>query len=106
MHAPCEVGQKINEDSPIDAKWDYPRSKVRTEEMIAKERGSIPTVILRIAGCYDDHCRSIPISNQIQRIYEKQFGYQLYPGDIHHGSVFLHFDDLIHAIECSCAEAS
>lgn len=98
VHAPGKLGEKINEDSPLDPKWDYPRSKVRTEEVIAKERGSIPTVILRIAGCYDDTCRSIPISHQIQRIYEKQFGYQLFPGDIHHGSVFLHFEDLVRAI--------
>ena len=101
IYAPCEVGQKINENSPIDPKWDYPRSKVRTEELIAKERGSIPVVILRIAGCYDDECRSIPIAHQIQRIYEKEFGYQLFPGDITHGSVFLHFEDLVHAIELS-----
>lgn len=99
VHAPCQVGEKINENSLVDAKWDYPRSKVRTEEMIAKERGAIPAVILRIAGCYDDQCRCIPIANQIQRIYEKQFGYQLYPGDIHHGAVFLHFEDLVNAIE-------
>lgn len=99
VHAPGKVGEKINEDSPIDPSWDYPRSKVRSEEMIAKECGSIPTVILRIAGCYDDQCRSIPIANQIQRIYEKQFGYQLYPGDLHHGAVFVHFEDVVHAVE-------
>lgn len=99
VHAPCEVGEKVNEESLVDPKWAYPQSKVRTEEIIAKDRGSIPTVILRIAGCYDDTCRSIPISNQIQRIYEKQLGYQLYPGDITHGAVFLHFEDLVNAIE-------
>ena len=29
-------------------------------------------VFLRIAGVYNDHCHSIPIAQQIKRIYEKQ----------------------------------
>ena len=65
------------------------------------ERDSIPIVILRIAGCYDDECHSIPISNQIQRIYENQFASHVLPGDISHGTSFLHLDDLAEAIWCS-----
>ena len=30
VHAPCQPGQKINEDWPIEPKWDYPLSKVHT----------------------------------------------------------------------------
>lgn len=101
VHACGKVGEKLNEDSPLDPTWDYPLSKVRTEEVIADERGQIPTVILRIAGCYDDMCRSIPIAHQIQRIYEKQLGYQLYPGNLHHGAVFVHFDDVVESIKLS-----
>lgn len=98
VHATCEVGQSVNEDSPVIPKWDYPKSKVKTEALIHQERGSIPSVILRIAGCYDDDCHSIPISNQIQRIYEHQFSSRVYPGDITHGAPFLHMDDLTDAI--------
>src|SRR2546426_1277824 len=50
VHAPCEPGQRINEDWPLDPKWDYPRSKVATEDLIQRERGNIPAVSLRIAG--------------------------------------------------------
>ena len=57
--------------SPIDPKWDYPQSKVRTEELIRAERGSVPAVLLRIAGVYDDRCHSIPLAHQIQRIFER-----------------------------------
>lgn len=103
VHAPCKENEKINEESPIDPKWDYPLSKVKTEKIIHEHRGNIPAVILRIAGCYDDECHSIPISNQIQRIYEKQFAAHVYPGDLGHGSCFLHFDDLIDAF-CLCIE--
>lgn len=98
VHAPCQVGEKINENSLIDPRWAYPQSKVKTEAVIHEERGSIPTVILRISGVYDDDCHSIPIANQIQRIYENQMNAHLFAGDITHGSSFMHMDDLVDAI--------
>lgn len=98
VHAPCKVGEKINEDSPIKPKWAYPQSKVKTEKVIHEERGDIPTVILRIAGVYDDGCHCIPIANQIQRIYENQMNAHLFAGDLTHGVSFLHMDDLTDAI--------
>lgn len=98
VHKPCLPGQKINEDSPVEPKWDYPLSKVKTEAAIHRLRGKIPSVILRIAGVYDDRCHSIPLSNQMQRIYENQFEAHLFAGDVTHGSSFIHMDDLIDAI--------
>lgn len=98
VHAPCKVGEKINEDWPLLPKWNYPKSKVLTEEIIKKERGNIHSVNLRIAGVYDDMCHSIPISNQIQRIYENQLEGHLFPGDITHGATFVHMDDVINAL--------
>jgi nucleoside-diphosphate-sugar epimerase len=98
VHKPTRPGVKINEDSPIDPRWDYPLSKVKTEALIHKERGKIPTVNLRIAGVYDDRCHSIPLSNQMQRIIENQFESHLFAGDVTHGSSFVHMDDLINAL--------
>lgn len=98
VHAPCQVGQRINEDWPVETKWAYPRSKVETEELIRKEHGNIPYLVLRIAGVYDDHCHSIPLSRQIQRIYENQFEGRLFSGDLTHGAAFIHMDDLIEAL--------
>lgn len=79
-------------------KWAYPQSKVKTEQVIHEERGDIPAVILRISGVYDDDCHSIPIANQIQRIYENQVNSRLFAGDISHGSDFMHMNDLVEAI--------
>lgn len=99
IHKPCALGETINEDSPIDPKWDYPKSKVKTEKMINDLHGDIPAVIMRIAGCYDDLCHSIPLAHNIQRIYQHELDAHLYPGDISHGNPFLHLDDLVDAIE-------
>jgi len=98
VHAPGKPGRPINEEWPVDPKWDYPLSKVHTERVIHEMKGKAKSVILRIAGVYDDHCHSIPISHQIQRIYEKKLESRLFPGNIHHGAAFLHMSDLVDAI--------
>jgi nucleoside-diphosphate-sugar epimerase len=98
VHAPTEPGRPIDEDSPLDPKWDYPQSKVRTEELIRAERGDTPAVFLRIAGVYTDRCDSIPLAHQIQRIYENQLTSHVYPADTSRGQAFVHLDDLLDAI--------
>jgi nucleoside-diphosphate-sugar epimerase len=99
VHAPTRPGHPINENSLVKPSWAYPQSKAETEKLIHQMSGKISTLILRIAGVYDDHCHSIPISHQIQRIYEKTLEARLFSGDIHHGAAFLHMEDLIDAIE-------
>jgi len=103
VYEPTCPGCPISEDSCVSPKWAYPLSKVQTEESIHKLRGNIPTVMLRIAGVYDDHCHSIPISHQIQRIYENQIEARLFSGDTSHGAAFIHMDDLVDAI-AKCVE--
>lgn len=98
VHQPCEVGHPIDENAPVVPKWNYPLSKVKTEKLLHDERHNMPIVIFRIAGCYDEWCHSIPISQQIQRIYEHQFASRVFPGDITHGAAFIHFDDLVDAV--------
>ncbi len=99
VHAPCEPGQRIDENSPVSPTWDYPESKVKTEQLILRERGDIPVVLLRVAGVYDDLCQSIPIAHQIQRIYENQLLGRVFPGDISHGQSFVHLNDLVEALK-------
>jgi nucleoside-diphosphate-sugar epimerase len=98
MMEPAEDDQTINETSPVlepDETWDYPRSKMEAERLIRENRGAIPTVILRIAGVYDEYCHSIPLSQQISRIYEKKIEAYLFPGDAEHGQAFIHLNDLV-----------
>ncbi|MGI8400800.1 MAG: vitamin K epoxide reductase family protein [Gemmatimonadaceae bacterium] len=99
VHAPSPPGERLNENSPLDPKWPYPKSKVETEKVILQERGHIPVVILRIAGVYDDRCHSIPLAHEIQRIYERQFTNHFFPGDVTQGrQSFVHLDDLTSAL--------
>lgn len=99
VHTPSEPGLEIRESSPIEPKWAYPQSKVKAEEVLRRGHGSIPYVILRIAGVYTDRCQSIPIAHQIERIYERHLTGHFYPADVSRGQAFIHLDDLVDAIE-------
>lgn len=95
VHEPVEPGEFINEDSPIKETWAYPVSKIKTEELIRRERRQIPVVLARIAGVYDDMCHSLPLAHQIQRIFERRLTSRVFPGDTAHGQSYLHLDDLV-----------
>ena len=42
IHAPSRPGERISEHSPIDPSWDYPRSKVATEDLIQFANPIVP----------------------------------------------------------------
>jgi nucleoside-diphosphate-sugar epimerase len=95
---PAEPEDVITESSPTEATWDYPASKLKAEEVLKQEHGDIPVVVLRIAGVYDEDCHSIPIAQQVTRIYEKKLESYFFPGDASHGQPFIHLDDLVSCI--------
>src|SRR5690606_32256166 len=55
-------------------------------------------------GVYTDDCNSIPIAQQISRIYEKKFDSFFFPGDSSHGQPFVHLDDLVDCIALVIAQ--
>ena len=98
VHAPCEPGEKIDEDWPIAPRWPYPESKAETERLILEERESTPVGILRFAGVYDEQCRAAFLSQQIMRIYERLPTGILFAGDPSHGQPYLHLADMVDAV--------
>lgn len=94
VHPPSE--NKITEEAPLVPRWAYPRSKILAEKILLESK--VPSLILRIAGCYDDFGHSIPLANMIQRIYEKRLTSRFFPGNLNHGVAFLHFSDLAEAV--------
>lgn len=98
VHAPQLPGKLINEDSPLQPKWDYPQSKLAAEKIIRREHGHIPFTILRIAGVYDDLCHLPALAQQIARIYERRLISHVFPGDSRHGQAAIHMDDLVEAM--------
>lgn len=100
VHKPNLIGRPLNENSPISGSWELPRSKILAENSVHNLGPLIPSKItIRLGGVYEDTCNSIPLSNQIQRIYEKQFASHVLPGNVRYGAPFIHMEDLINCIE-------
>lgn len=95
VHAPCDPGFYIREDSPLGPAWVYSQSKLAAEDVVRTRRGRIPAVIARLAGVYDDWTHAPTLAQQIQRIYERQVVSHVFPGHISHGQSALYLDDLV-----------
>ena len=97
VHEPCAPGERIDESQPIAPKWAYPRSKAAAEEVIQREHGHVPYVLLHLAGLYDEK-RCVPtLAQQIARIYERDFKSYLYAGDPRAGQSLVHKEDMMDA---------
>ena len=97
VHAPCQPGERIDEQQPIEPHWVYPKSKAAAEAVIRAEHKHIPYVILRLAGIYDEHSMVPTLAQQIARIYERDFQSYFYSGSTLVGQAMLHRDDMIEA---------
>lgn len=93
VHAPSAPGRPITESSPLNPAWPYPESKLAAERVVEAEHGSIPALVLRLAGVYTDDCEVPSLANQIQRIFERQMLSHVFPGDPTHGQAFVHLED-------------
>lgn len=101
VHAPARPGEAIDEDQPIDPRWAYPKSKAAAEEVIRAEHGDIPFVLLHLAGLYDEKTSVPTLSNQIARIYERDFQSFLYSGSTLVGQAMVHREDMLDAFRCT-----
>ena len=99
VYKPNKPGERLTEESLVEANWQYPQSKVDTEKLMQQVHGKVPVVSLRIAGVYSNICQSIPIAHQIQRIYEKRLEGHMYSGDVNVRQSFVHIADLADAFE-------
>ncbi|MGQ3017061.1 vitamin K epoxide reductase family protein [Phenylobacterium sp.] len=97
VHAPVSPGERIDERQPLDPRWVYPQSKARAEAAVAEDAGKIPYLLLRLAGVYDDRAAVPTLSQQIARIYGRDFESHLYSGDTDVGQSMLHKADMVDA---------
>lgn len=97
VHRPAPPGRLVSEDDPLEATWAYPESKIKTEQLIREHRGDARSVILRLAGVYDEEGHSPPIVDQVGRIHGRALTSRFYPADLARGQSFVHRDDVIDA---------
>lgn len=95
VHEAGKPGETVDEDTPIAPKWAYPKSKAKAEEVIRQERGTMPILLLHLAGIYDEESSVPTLAHQIARIYERDMKAHLYSGDVKAGQSFIHRDDMM-----------
>lgn len=98
VHAPARPGKRITEDSPIDPRWAYPKSKIETERLIRAHRPAVPHTLLRIAGVYTEFANQPTLAHQIQRIHGQDFKSFFFPGDSEAGQSLVHLEDAADAL--------
>ncbi|MDF1726488.1 MAG: NAD-dependent epimerase/dehydratase family protein [Sulfitobacter sp.] len=99
VHRAGSPGERIDEDTPLDPGWAYPKSKAQAEEVIAETHGDIPVTVLRLAGLYDEETAVPTLSHQIARIYARGMKSHLHSGDLDAGQSFIHRDDMMRLFE-------
>lgn len=99
VHAPGEPGEPIDESAPVQRSWAYPTSKVDTEEVVSTHADETRSVIVRLAGVYDEDGHSPPITNQIKRIHGHWPTSHFYPAELERGQAFIHLEDAVTALE-------
>lgn len=97
-HRGRRPGETINEDWPLESNLPYRASKIAAERIVREARGSIPALLIRPAGLYDDMCRNAFIAHQIARIFERRAIAHVYPGNLETGQAYLHLEDMISAV--------
>ena len=97
VHAPVRPGEHLDERQPLDPRWVYPQSKAAAEAAVADCAGKIPYLLLRLAGVYDHRAAVPTLSQQIARIYGRDFESHLYSGDTEVGQSMLHKADMVDA---------
>ena len=98
VHAPCAVGEHITEDSPLEGKWAYPKSKITTEKIILEGHPAVASTVLRMAGVYTDWGTQPTLAQQIKRIWEKDLEGHVFPGDAAAGQSLMHVDDAVDSL--------
>lgn len=97
VHEPQDPGERIDEATPFDPQWEYPKSKKNVEDLI-RDKARMPYAILRLAGIYDEQSAVPTLSHQIARIYERNLQSHLYSGPLNAGQSMLHRDDMLEAM--------
>lgn len=97
VHQAGEPGDPITEETVLNPKWAYPRSKASAEQVIRETHGEIPYTLLHLAGVYDETSAVPTLSEQIRRIYERNPHGHAYAGDLDIGQAFLHKSDMVEA---------
>jgi len=96
---PVSNGTLIEAHAQSYPRWEYPRFKKDSEDILRKELADEPYVEMVIAGVYTDTCELVPLYQFLECHLRCRFQRWFYPGDGNQGLTYIHLDDVCKAFQ-------
>lgn len=99
IYKPTIPGQKITVGSELSSdKLPYIRNKIFIESSMDKYKER-PMVSLVLGGVYSDNCELYILYQQLERIRQKGYDINFFPGDYNTGITYVHIDQVVRTFE-------
>jgi nucleoside-diphosphate-sugar epimerase len=96
---PVENGVLIGADAESLPRWEYPRFKKESEDILRSELSAENYVEMVLAGVYTEFCELVPLHQFIESHLRNKIQRFFYPGDGNQGLTYVHLSDVCEAIE-------
>jgi len=96
---PVSVGTLIDSSAQSYPRWEYPKFKKESEDILRKELCDEHYVEMVIAGVYTDFCELVPLYQFIDAHLKFKIQRFFYPGDGQQGLTYVHIDDVCEALQ-------
>lgn len=96
---PVNVGTLIDSSAQSHPRWEYPKFKKESEDILRNELRDEHYVEMVIAGVYTDFCELVPLYQFIDAHLKFKIQRFFYPGDGQQGLTYVHLDDVCDAFQ-------
>ncbi|MEN9810304.1 MAG: hypothetical protein RLZZ488_1871 [Pseudomonadota bacterium] len=96
---PVANGVLIGDDAESHPRWEYPRFKKESEDILRRELADENYVEMVLAGVYTDFCELVPLYQFIESHLRNKIQRFFYPGDGNQGLTYVHLSEVCEAIE-------
>lgn len=96
---PVANGSLIDASAQSVARWEYPRFKKESEDIMRAELANAAYVEMVIAGVYTDFCELVPLYHFLDCHLNFRLQRWFYPGDGNQGLTYIHLDELCTAFQ-------
>jgi len=88
-------GATINEKTPVDANYNYAKTKKFGEEYLKQHSKDFPSTVVRFAAVYGDWCEYAPLYKFLQTWLQKGYDSRILGGKGESAVTYIHIQDLI-----------
>jgi nucleoside-diphosphate-sugar epimerase len=96
---PVSNGSLIDANAQSFPRWEYPRFKKDSEDILRSELSGEHYVEMVIAGVYTDFCELVPLYHFLESHLRLKLQRWFYPGSGNQGLTYIHLDDVCAALQ-------